>query len=37
MKTEMTYLELLNKLANDVESDVCIPKHKREIILEMIS
>jgi GTP-sensing pleiotropic transcriptional regulator CodY len=37
MKTEMTYLELLNKLADDIESDVCIPEHKRKIILEMIA
>lgn len=37
MKTEMTYMEILNKLYDDVKSDVCIPENKRKIILEMIS
>jgi uncharacterized protein (UPF0147 family) len=33
---EMSYIDLLNKLYDDVESDITIPKHKREEILEMI-
>ena len=37
MKTEMTYMELLNKLYDAVESDVCMPNSQRKIILEMIS
>ena len=37
MKTEMTYMELLSKLYDDVESDVCIPEHKRKEILVKIS
>ena len=37
MQKEMTYMELLNKLYDDVESDVCIPEHKRNEILEMLS
>ena len=37
METELTYVDLLSKLYENVESDVCIPEHKRKEILEMIS
>ena len=34
---EMSYMDLLNKLYDDVESDICMPTRTREEILEMIS
>ena len=34
---EMTYVDLLSKLYDDVESNVAIPERKRKEILEMIS
>ena len=33
---EMTYVDLLSKLHNDVESDVCMPKQEKEAILKLI-
>jgi hypothetical protein len=37
METELSYMDLLNKLYDDVESNVSIPEWKRHEILEMIS
>lgn len=37
MLDEMSYIDLLNKLYDDVESDIAIPERKRKEILEMIS
>ena len=37
MRTELTYVDLLSKLYEDVESDVCIPERKKKEILEMIA
>lgn len=34
---EMSYVDLLNKLYDDVESNVTIPERKRKEILEMIA
>lgn len=37
MKEEQTYVDLLSKLYDDVESNAAIPEPKRKEILEMIS
>lgn len=37
MVDEMSYVDLLSKLYDDVESNVTIPECKRKEILEMIS
>lgn len=34
---EMSYVDLLSKLYDDVESNVAIPAKKKKAILEMIS
>lgn len=34
---EMSYMDLLNKLYDDVESDTCMPESRRKEVLEMIS
>jgi len=34
---EMSYMDLLNKLYDDVESDVCMPERTRKEVLEMLS
>ena len=34
---EMSYMDLLNKLYDDVESDICMPEARRREVLEMIS
>lgn len=36
METEMNYIELLEKLKEDVESD-CIPSNEKHVILFLIS
>ena len=36
MKTKMSYLCILRQLYEDVESDMRIPKQKREEILDLI-
>ena len=33
---EMTYVDLLSKLHNDVKSDVCMLKQEKEAILKLI-
>lgn len=37
MKCEMSYVDILDKLYDDIESDVAIPEHKRKVILDMIA
>lgn len=34
---EMSYMDLLNKLYEDVESDTCMPERRRKEVLGIIS